>query len=256
MKKYVVAGLALIVSLALAAVAIAANEYTIKVKPTTTKAGTLKKPVAIGLSYGFTTVDTNGQRPAALKALKIQSKGLRYNTNNFPGCSATSMQNAQSDDACPKGSLMGTGYANNRAGAQQDRSQQAIKCYLKLSWYNSKKNKAALFVESINTTDSSRSDFCPIPVATAIPISISKNKSGDTQSFTIPENLQHPGGTLVNSLVETKLVFSKKTKKVKGKTVGFLEAIGECVKGKKTTTTTFQHEDGLVKQSAQSKCTK
>ena len=256
MKKFVVAGLALVVSLALAAVAIAANEYTINISGTATKAGTSKKPVPTGLTYAFKVKDTNGQRPAALKALKIQSKGMRYNTNNFPGCSATKMQNAQSDDACPKGSLMGTGYANNRAGAVQDRSQQAIKCYLKLSWYNSKKNKAALFVESINNNDSTRSDFCPIPVATAIPISIAKAKSGDTQSFTIPDNLQNPGGTLKNSLIETKLTFKKKTKKVNGKTVGFLEGIGQCVKGKKTTTTTFQHEDGFVKQSSQTKCEK
>lgn len=254
MKKFVVAGLALVVSLALAAVAIAANEYTVKVSTSTSKAGSLKKPVPTGLTYGFTVQDTNGQRPAALKALKIRSKGLRYNTNAFPGCSATAMQNAQSDDACPKGSLMGTGFANNRAGSVNDRSQQAIRCYLKLSWYNSRKNKAALFVESVNTTDNTRSDFCPIPVATAIPISIAKAKSGDTQSFTIPDNLQNPGGTLKNSLVETKLTFRKATKRVKGKTLGFLEGIGQCVKGKKFTTTTFTHEDGTATQSSRTKC--
>jgi hypothetical protein len=192
MKKYVVAGLALMVSLALAAVAIAANEYTINIKAPT-KAGSLKKPVATGLSYGFTVQDTNGQRPAALKSLKIRSKGLRYNTNNFPGCSATAITNAQSDDNCPKGSLMGTGYARNLAGAVGDRSQQAIKCYLKLSWYNSRKNKAALFVEAQQTTDPNRDDYCPFNPATAIPISITKSKSGDTQSFTIPDNLQKKG---------------------------------------------------------------
>ena len=256
MKKYVVVGLALMVSLALAAVAFAANEYTVKISGVERAAGTLKKPVPTGLTYGFTVQDTNGQRPAALQALKIRSKGLRYNTNAFPGCSATAMQNAQSDDACPKGSLMGTGFANNRAGAVQDRSQQAISCYLKLSWYNSRRNKAALFVESVNTSDRTRSDFCPIPVATAIPISISKSKTGDTQSFTIPENLQNPGGTLKNSLIETKLTFKKVTKKVKGKRLGFLENIGQCVKRKKTTTTTFTHEDGTVTQSSQTKCRK
>ena len=256
MKKYVVAGLALMVSLALAAVAIAANEYTVKISGTASKAGTLKKPVPTGLTYGFTVRDTEGQRPAALESLKIQSKGLRYNTNAFPGCSATKITQAQSDDACPKGSLMGTGYANNRAGAVQDRSQQAIKCYLKLSWYNSRKNKAALFVESVNTTDNTRTDYCPIPVATAIPISIKKSKTGDTQSFTIPDNLQNPGGTLKNSLVETKLTYKKVTKRVKGKRLGFIEGIGQCVKRKKTTTTTFTHEDDTTTQSSQVSCRK
>ena len=254
MKKFVVAGLALVVSLALAAVAIAANEYTIKIKTTTSKAGTLKKPVPIGLSYGFTVQDTEGQRPAALQALKIQSKGMRYNTNAFPGCSATLITNAKNTNSCPKGSLMGTGYANNLVGSVNDRSQKALRCYLKLSWFNSRNNKAALFVEAVNTTDNTRADFCPINPATAIPITIVKAKTGDTQRFQIPANLQNPGGTLKNSLVETQLKFRKATRKIKGKTVGFLEATGQCVKSKKTTTTTFTHEDGVTKQSKQVNC--
>ena len=256
MKKFVVAGLALVVSLAFAAVAIAGlNEYTVKVKPSSTKAGTLKKPVPIGFRYGFTVVDTDGQRPAALAALKIQSKGMRYNTNAFPGCSATKMQQAQSKDVCPKGALMGTGYANNVLGGRDDRSQKALKCYLKLSFYNSRRNKAALFVEAVQTTDNTRADYCPTNPATAIPMSIAKAKTGDTLSFTIPDNLQNIGA-LKNSLIETQLNMQRRTRQVKGKTVGFTEAVGQCVKGKKTTTSTFTHEDGTAKQSAQAKCRK
>lgn len=249
------------VSLALAAVAIAGqNEYTVKISTTSKKVGTLKKPKPIGLKYGFTVVDTEGQRPAALVSLKIASKGLRYNTNRFPGCSATKITQAQSDKVCPKKSLMGTGYANNRAGAVQDRSQQAIRCHLRLKWYNSRRNKAALYVEAVQTTDPSRADFCPFNPATAIPISIAKAKTGDTQSFTIPDNLQNPGGTLKNSLVETQLTFKNVRKKIgKGKkrrTVGFLESIGQCTKRGVLTTTTFVNEDASATQSSQIPCKK
>ena len=260
MKKFLVAGLAIMVSLALAAVALAnhgQNVYTVKASTTSsTKAGSTKKPVNLGVKYGFTVASTEEERPAALKALKIRFAGIRFQTNAFKGCSAVKMQNAQSDDMCPKQSLMGVGYADNRAGAAQDRSQQAITCYLKLSFYNSRKNKAALFVESVNNTDSSRTDFCPIPVATAIPISIVKRASGDTMSFTIPDNLQNPGGTLKNSLIETQLSMPRKQRTIKRKKVAFLQSIGGCVRKKRAITTTFTHEDGITSQSAVAKCRK
>jgi hypothetical protein len=257
MKKFAVAGLALVLALALATVAFASNVYEPKASVSPTKSGTAKKSTPIALKYGFTVTDTQGNRPASLATLKVKYNGIRFNTNNFPGCSAAAIEAAQSAAKCPKRSLVATGYARNLAGAQNNRADKSIRCYLKVSLYNSRNNKGALFVENGQSTDANRDDYCPnLGLATAIPVTITKASSGDTLSFTIPSNLQNPLPTLKNSLVETQLSLRKLTTKVKGKTVGFLETRGGCRKGKRTITSTFTHEDGVTAQSTSAKCKK
>ena len=257
MKKFSVVGLALLVSLALAAVAIAENVYTITASTSPTKAGTTKKPVPVGLKFGFTTEDDAGRRPASLKSLSVKFNGLKFNTNNFKGCSAARIEQDKSDRNCPKGSLVATGYAKNRAGGINDRSQQALRCYLKVKLYNSRNSKAALFIENGQSTDNTREDYCPaLGIATAIPVTLTKNKTGDTLRFTIPVSLQNPAPGIQNSLVETQLNTPLKTKRVKGKRRGFMESIGGCRKGKRNIQVTFTHEDGTTKQTKQANCKK
>lgn len=257
MKKFSVVGLALVLSLALAAVAIAENVYSISASTSPTKAGTSKKPVPVGLKFGFTTQDDAGNRPASLKALSVKFNGLRFNTNSFKGCSAVTIERDKSDKNCPKGSLVATGFANNRAGGVNDRTQQALRCHLKVKLYNSRNSKGALFIENGQSTDNTRDDYCPnLGIATAIPVTLTKNKTGDTLRFKIPQSLQQPAPGIQNSLVETQLNTPLKTRRVKGKRVGFMEAFGQCRRNKRNIQVTFTHEDGITRQTKQATCKK
>lgn len=257
MKKSVVVGLALVLSLALAAVAIAENVYSISASTKPTKAGTPKNPVPVALKFGFTTVDDAGRRPASLQALSVKFNGMKFNSNNFKGCSASRIEQDKSAKNCPKGSLVATGYAKNRAGGVNDRNQQALRCYLKVSLYNSRNSKGALFIENGQSTDNTREDYCPaLGIATAIPVTLTKNATGDTLRFKIPVSLQNPAPGIKNSLVETQLNVPLKTTKVKGEKVGFMESLGGCRKGKRNIQATFTHEDGVTRQTKQAKCSK
>jgi hypothetical protein len=85
---------------------------------------------------------------------------------------------------------------------------------------------------------------CPIQVATAIPMSITRTTTGDRLSFTIPQNLKTPLATIRNSLVETQLTLLRKTVRQSGRTVGYFETIGGCRSGS-------PHRHGALRQRGQ-----
>ena len=149
-----------------------------------------------------------------------------------------------SDSACPSGSLIGTGYARNIAGNRTNFDDGSIRCYLTLRLHNAGAGKLALFVKGDPNLAGDKN--CPIALATAIPISVTKSSTGSTIKLVIPESLKHPIATLTNSLVEMSLKVTKKTTKAKGRTVGMFEATGQCSAGKRAVTYTFSNEGGNV----------
>jgi len=254
MKKFLPA-VVLAAALATPGVASAANEYTISYSTSPTDSGTKKKPRAVGGTFGFSVRDTEGGRPFALEALKVTFRGVRINTRQFATCTASSMEQAQSDAGCKSGSRVASGFANNVAGNINDRRDASIKCALNVTMYNSGSGKAALFVEGGQTATPATA--CPIEVATAIPVSVSRGLTGDSISFNIPENLKTPLATLRNSLVETQLKLSRKTVRKGGRRVGYFETFGQCRRGRRTVTARFDNEGSNdTTQSGFAKCKK
>jgi hypothetical protein len=250
MKKFLPA-LALIVALAAPGVASAANEYTISYSTNPTKSGTSKKPAPISGKFGFKVRDTEGGRPFALDSLRVTFTGVRINTRQFATCTAAKIEAAQSDAGCPAGSRVATGFANNLAGNINDRRDASIKCGLSVTMYNSGSGKAALFVKGSPNAPNP----CPIQVATAIPMSITRTATGDRLSFTIPQNLKTPLATIRNSLVETQLTLLRKTVRRSGRTVGYFETVGGCRSGRRTVTARFDNEGSNdVTQSGFARC--
>jgi hypothetical protein len=250
-KKLFLAMLALALLLVPASAAFASNAYTTSAAYTPGK-GTKTKPVAVAPSLAFNVEDTDGQRPRGLESLRIDLAGIKTNGARFKSCSAAKITAAQSDSGCT-GSLVGTGYAKNIAGSRTNFADGSIRCYLALRLHNAGAGKLALFVKGDPTLAGDKN--CPIAVATAIPVSVTKSSTGSSIKLVIPESLKHPLSTLTNSLVEMSLKVSKKTTKVKGKTVGLFEATGPCSAAKRAVTYTFNNEGAsVVKQNAAVRC--
>jgi len=243
-------------ALSLAGIAIAANEYTITNSTNPSNAGTKSKPTPISGKFAFQVKDTEGKRPLALDAIRIKFGNTRINTRQFAKCTASQIEQASSDSGCPAGARVASGFANNIAGNINDRNDTSLRCYLTVRLWNSGAGKMALFVQG--SPNAPRP--CPIEVATAIPVSVRASSTGDTLSFTIPENLKTPVATIRNSLIETSLTIRKLTKKSGGRTVGALETFG-CGAGARKNANkvdvTFINEGGnTVRQSGFARCSK
>ena len=252
-KKFLLATLALALVLVPASSAFAANDYTTSASFTPAAKGTAKKPVPVAASLAFSVKDTEGKRPQSMESLRIDLKGIATNGARFKSCSAAKITQDSSDSACPSGSLIGTGYARNVAGNRTNFDDGSIRCYLTLRLHNAGAGKLALFVKGDPNQTGDKN--CPIALATAIPISVTKSSTGSTMKLVIPESLKHPIATLTNSLVEMSLKVTKKTAKVKGRTVGMFEAVGQCSGGKRAVTYTFNNEGGNVsRQNAAARC--
>ena len=253
MKK-VLLPLTAALALSISGTALAANEYTISFSTNPTNAGTTSKPVPFGGKLAFSVRDTENKRPLALDALTIDLAGVRTNGRAFTKrCTATQIEQASTDTGCPSGSLVASGFANNIAGNINDRNDTSLRCYLTLRLHNSGANKMALFVQG----SPNAAKPCPIEVATAIPVSVTRRSTGDRISLTIPENLKTPVATIRNSLVEMSLSIKRLTRTQSGKKVGFWNLVGQCVSSRRVTNFQFTNEgNNVVRQSASARCRK
>jgi hypothetical protein len=243
MKKVHLLALTLVSVLVMSGVAIAANEYTITSTTNPTKSGTSSRPAPISGTFGFTVRDTNGGRPAALDALTVRFTGLRINTRQFRTCSASRMEQAQSDRGCPSAALVARGFARNIAGNINNRQDTSQRCYLSIRMWNSGSGRMALFVQGgPRPNGPSDPQHCPLAVATAIPVSVTRRATGDQIRFSIPQNLKTPLATIRNALVETRLTLLRKTVTRSGRRVGFWETFGGCRNGRRTVTAVFDNE--------------
>ena len=89
MRKLLIAVIAVVTALAVAGIAIAANEYDLPKSSTFKKGkGSPSNPVPKGVSFDYTVKDSAGPRGAPVKTYKIQFQGLttKYQ-NKFPQCS-------------------------------------------------------------------------------------------------------------------------------------------------------------------------
>src|SRR5436190_22605319 len=167
--------------LGIVAVAYAANTYKVdfaKVSPT--KSGTLKKPKAVRIQFGYSVGTTDGNRPATSTDQAISfGPGLRANgklkktrtTFAFAQCKLSQA----SSNACPAKTKVGSGIVKNLAGSKNDSSQK-IPCQLNLTIYN---GDGKLYPPSQNDGKRVREDvwlalkgqppICPLVVNAPIP---------------------------------------------------------------------------------------
>jgi hypothetical protein len=248
LRKLRIITLAIAGLLVLTAIAFAAQEntYTVSASTSPTTAGTAKKPVPVQVKFGYTVGEKSQQRPALIKKYDINFAGLQVNGSLFPGCSQAKIDQDQTDANCPKGSLMGTGNVENAAGPTNDPSNKALSCHLDLKFYNSGKNKAALYLKGGPNDPRGAAKSCPLEVNKAIDANFVQTKKGTSLVFSVDDTLLHPAPGFDNAVINVNSVIKKVTKKVKGKTRGFFESFGGCKNKKRAITVTFTPVSGVA----------
>lgn len=256
-KKVLFLTSALVLAVAAIAYAQVVNTYTVSGSTSPTRAGSKSKPVPVSVKFGYEVGEATGKRPSPVKKYSIRFAGLNVNTNPFPKCSVSTLDQ-KGPSACPSGSVMGSGFIRNATGNAADPNDRSIACNAALTVYNSGKNKAVIYVAgSPNQTDERKK--CAIELAAPIPAQFVRSSNGSTTSleFTVPPSLLHPLPTLDNAVTSVSSTIKKVTKKVKGKTVGFFESVGGCIRNKRNITVTFTAENGASKRSQRlAPCTK
>jgi hypothetical protein len=241
MRKFAIAVTAMFV-LGLSAVAYAqvTNTYTVSGSTSPTRAGTSKKPVPVSVKFGYTVGEQSGNRPSPVRKYSIRFAGLRVNTNAFPRCAS-----GRKPSDCPSRSIVGTGFITNATGARNNPSDKSIACNAALSVINNGSNKATIYVEgSPQQSDPRRR--CAIELASPIPARFIRASGGRAVSleFTVPQSLLHPLPTLDNAVTSVTSTIKRLTTRRRGKTVGFFESTGGCVRNRRNITVTFTPESG------------
>lgn len=236
--------LALIATLAIAATAYAFNVYTVSGSVSPTKTGSKKKPVPVGVKFGYTVGTTDGKRPTPIVKYSIKFAGLRVNTQPFAKCTFAQISQSNSDANCPAASVAGRGFIENAAGAEANPNDRSIPCNAGLTVYNSGSNKAVIFVKGDPNSTDPRTN-CKIVLAAPIPANFISSASGTTLEFRVPSSLLRPAPGIVNAVTKVTSTITKRTKKVRGKTVGFFESTGGCnSRRQRNITVTFTPETG------------
>jgi len=262
LRKLIMLSVAGLLAFATVAFALQENEYLVSGSVSPTNSGTAKAPKPSSLKFGFTVAEKDGKRPGLIKKYNIKFAGMQVNTNFFKGCSAAKLDQDQTDANCPKGSLMGTGNVENEAGQTSDESNRSLKCHLDLKLYNSRNNKAAIYLVGGPNDPRGPDKSCPLTINKAIDANFVRTRNGGVVStslvFTVDETLLHPAPGFDNAVVNVNTSVRKATVRKNGRTRGWFESVGACLNNKRAITVSFTPENGSPAQKAQklTPCTK
>lgn len=262
MRKLIMLTVAGLLAFTAVAFALQENQYVVSGSVSPIDSGTAKAPKPSSLKFGYKVTEKDGKRPALVKKYSIKFAGMQVNTNFFKGCSAAKLDQDQSDVNCPKGSLMGTGNVENFAGATSDENDKSLTCHLDLKLFNSRNNKAAIYLVGGPNDPRGPEKSCPLTVNKAIDANFVRTRSGGVVStaleFSVDSTLLHPAPGFDNAVVDVNSSVRKATVKRDGRTRGWFETVGGCVNKKRAITVTFTPENGQPAQKAQrlTACTK
>jgi hypothetical protein len=238
-------------ALAVSAVAYAqvVNTYTVSGSTSPTRAGSKSKPVPVSVRFGYEVGEATGKRPSPVKKYSIRFAGLNVNTNAFPGCSVSTLED-EGPSGCPSGSRMGTGFIKNATGNRADPNDRSIICNARLQVFNSRRNRAVIYVAGSPSASDER-ERCAIELAAPIPAQFvrSSNGSATALEFTVPPSLLHPLPTLDNAVTSVTSTIQRRTVRRNGRTIGFFESVGGCIRNRRNITVTFTPESGSSKRA-------
>jgi hypothetical protein len=254
MRKLWMAGVAAVAVAAVTAtgVAFAVNTYVVDLASgSANKRGSLAKPLATKLNFGYRVGDTENLRPSVISQYFIAAEGVKYYPKARPTCTFAQADESPVYSKRCKAALVGRGSIENAFGASSDRTGK-VPCDVKLTLINISngpkvtKKRGGMAIR----IDTDPPD-CALAVHGALAAPIYDVKIDGVPSselrFTVPDSLTHPAPGVDNSVIHTvSHVFRLKGKvKIKGKTrtVGFASGVGRHGK-KRTVRVTFVSEDG------------
>jgi hypothetical protein len=235
MKKVLIAVTAIVMLAAVAAYAATPQEntYSVTASLSPTKSGTKKKPTAVQLVFNYIVGEKNGERPAVVNQYKIGFDGIKVTQTGLPTCTATQLNNAQTDSGCPKGSVVGQGTVNNMVGPTSDPTNSPGNCTLGLKIYNGATNHAALWLTGTCVGTA---------VHNAIDATYVKSGTLSVLQFTVPGPLLHPIPGLDNSVTNVKSTINKISVGKGAKKTGYYATVGGCKAHKRKVQVVFVTE--------------
>jgi hypothetical protein len=191
LRKLFAAALVAVMSLALAAVALAQNPDPSTTAPTVTgsispaKAGTKSKPKPSTLKLFV----KNNRTDATVSTITISlPKNLKLSGTGFPVCTAATL-NSKGKAGCPAGSKAGTGTANAVVGPGRAPIKFSNDVYI------GGKNTIVFYVQQVGGT---------VRKALNAPITRAGGKYGQKLTVKIDPDLQQPAPGVFSSLVDLK----------------------------------------------------
>jgi hypothetical protein len=271
MRKFLIAAAAAGTLLAVAAVAYAANTYTVDGSTSPRGKGTASRPMPVSLNFDYTVRDENPAfRGTPVEKYFIGAEGLMTYPEAFPTCSggtngANNPDLATVKRVC-KRARVGGGIIKAYAGPSQDQTVK-LNCVLELNLYNIEpgnygprgrvsRKHGALGIRidgrqaSIPSLDDQYKGQCATAQNEAIiapykPVRI-KGVTSDELQFTVPQSLLHPAGldTVVQN-VESAVRRRTAMKRIRGQNrrIGFYSAVG-CKGNQRSIQVTFIDESG------------
>jgi hypothetical protein len=254
MRKLWVAGTAVVMVFALAAIAIAQdavqNTYTVDASTSPAKAGKKKRPIPIGIKFDYAVDEVQNRRPDPVKKYSIRFAGTQVNGAVAATCTKTRLEQS-GPSGCPARSIVGSGFIENETGARDNPNDKSVICNASVTVVNDRARKANLWVAgSPNSTDNRTK--CAIELASAIPANFVRRGNETALEFVVPDSLLHPLPTLSNAVKRVTSNIRRMTKRIRGKNRGFFEAIGGCKNNSRLVTVVFTPENG-TQQTAQDK---
>lgn len=216
------------VALVTASVASAQQQTTptkmdLKVSATsTTGKGSKKKPLPVSAGFKLTTSTPDGTRQESWKRIDNAWYGVRSNGRYFPKCTVNEIASKQSDADCPKKSLVAKGKLVALNGPASIFNFPGARCEKDVSIYNAGQGKVAALLEGPGSACAGVGYLPPFPGTWSRTGGIG---GGERLRIPIPNNISHPLPGILGSPVTLNITMKKMTRRVKGKTRGYIESI-------------------------------
>lgn len=267
-RRISIAAAALVALLAVAGVAYAVNDYTVKGSAKPAGKGTASNPAAKReVTFEFGAKDSTGARATPVKRYTIIFQGFKSFAKFFSKCSfAAANDNAAHHTRCRK-ARVGGGVLNSLAGSPSNTSS-SLKCDQLITLYNSGRGFFIRLDGSPSGADDkppappTRPDLkCPLTIARAIDARFKVVRYGGVISvaliFNVPPDLQTNSGLDISVLkAAAKIRGGTEKVKIGRKTqeVSILSSTG-CKGKKRTTAVEFTDRTGdKVTKKAVGKC--
>jgi hypothetical protein len=214
LRKYLIAALAAVLSIALASVAVAQNPDPsasapdVRVTVSPAKAGTKKKPRNSTLKLFV----KNNRTDATVDTITVfVAKNVKLNGKGFKYCSASKL-NSQGKTACPAGSKAGSGTANAVVGPDRVPLKFTVDAYV------GGKSSIIFYTQQVGGT---------VRKALVGKVSKTSGKYGSKIVIKIDDDLQQPAFGVFSSLVDLNTTIKAK----RGK--NYLVTTNGCPKDRK-----------------------
>ena len=194
MRKYLIAALVAVLSIAVTAVAVGqtpSTEPDVDVTLSPSKAGKKKKPKNSTLKLFV----KNNRTDATVDTITVNvGKNVKLSGKGFPFCSAATI-NAQGKDVCPAGSKAGKGNANAVLGPGRAPLKFTVDAFV------GSKSTIIFYVQQVGGT---------VSKALTGKVSKASGKYGSKIVIKIDEDLQSPAQNVFSSLVDLQATIKAK----------------------------------------------